>query len=235
MDSIGSIGGIQSAIFFDNKKEHLDEVFTKHRNIKLVKIPDTEPEPNNPINSGPLKSLIESLGTNVYVTMLQEKGIDHDAFDPVSGIETKHIQVLNRWLRTAEGKKAAIFDWDRTLTKVEGFYPLVNSTQRFLYEDTLLYLFGGHKRLAKIRAMFKKLHEQDVEIFILTNNPASTTMFFKRMILVLSPFIPLSNIICATLLYRGDKGMAFENHERLSTVRVLENTKRRTRRRGRRY
>lgn len=107
--SIGSIGGIQSAIFFDNKKEHLDEVFTKHRNIKLVKIPDTEPEPNNPINSGPLKSLIESLGTNVYVTMLQEKGIDHDAFDPVSGIETKHIQVLNRWLRNSRREKGSHF------------------------------------------------------------------------------------------------------------------------------
>jgi hypothetical protein len=42
------------------------------------------------------------------------------------------------------------------------------------------------------------------------------------MILVLSPHIPLKNIICATRLYQGDKGEAFETHERLSTVRILE-------------
>ena len=33
---------IDAAIFFDNKKEHLDEVYSKHRDIKLVKIPDRE-------------------------------------------------------------------------------------------------------------------------------------------------------------------------------------------------
>lgn len=226
---------IEAAIFFDNKKDHLDEVYTKHRNIKLVKIPDAKgsyfPKPL-PMNSGPLKTLIDSLGPNAYVDLLKTRGVDADAYDPVSGIEQNHIRILNRWLTNTnqDGKRAAIFDWDRTLTKVEGFYPLYKGQERHMFEDTLLYLFGGHKRLLKIRAMFQYLSEQGVEIFILTNNEASITTFYKRMIHVLSPHIPLENIVCATLLYHGNKGEAFENHTKLSTVRILETRKIRTRR-----
>ena len=96
-----------------------------------------------------------------------------------------------------------------------------------MFEDTLLYLFGGHKRLLKIRGMLQHLASEGVEIFILTNNEASITTFYKRMIHVLSPLIPLENIICATLLYHGNKGEAFENHTKLSTVRILETEKQR--------
>jgi len=223
---------IEAAIFFDNKKEHLDEVHTKHRNIKLVKVPDAKgsyfPKPLS-MNSGPLKIMIESLGPNAYVELLKGQGIDTDAFDPVSGIEQNHIRILNRWLTNTKddshSNRAAIFDWDRTLTKVEGFYPLYKGQERHMFEDTLLYLFGGHKRLLKIRGMLQHLATEGVEIFILTNNEASITTFFKRMIHVLSPHIPLENIICATLLYRGHKGLAFENHTKLSTVRILETGK----------
>jgi hypothetical protein len=110
---------------------------------------------------------------------------------------------------------------------VEGFYPLYKGQERHMFEDTLLYLFGGHKRLLKIRGMFQHLADEGVEIFILTNNEASITTFYKRMIHVLSPHIPLENIVCATLLYNGNKGLAFENHTKLSTVRILETEKRR--------
>jgi hypothetical protein len=222
---------IEAAIFFDNKKDHLDEVHTKHRNIKLVKIPDYRgsyyPKPL-PMNSGPLKTLIDSLGPNAYVDLLKSHHIDADAYDPGSGIEQNHIRILNRWLTNTNDSKehrAAIFDWDRTLTKVEGFYPLYKGQERHMFEDTLLYLFGGHKRLLKIRGMFQHLADEGVEIFILTNNEASITTFYKRMIHVLSPHIPLENIVCATLLYNGNKGLAFENHTKLSTVRILETGK----------
>jgi hypothetical protein len=225
---------IEAAIFFDNKKEHLDEVHTKHRNIKLVKVPDAKgsyfPKPLS-MNSGPLKTMIDSLGPNAYVDLLKSSGIDTDAYDPVSGIEQNHIRILNRWLTntkdSSNNSRAAIFDWDRTLTKVEGFYPLYKGNERHMFEDTLLYLFGGHKRLLKIRGMLQHLATEGVEIFILTNNEASITTFYKRMIHVLSPHIPLENIICATLLYRGHKGLAFENHTKLSTVRILETEKQR--------
>ena len=221
---------IEAAIFFDNKREHLDEVYSKHRDIKLVKIPDHKGSyfpPALSMESGPLKSLITSLGSNAYVDLLIDHAIDKDAYDPVSGIEQNHIRILNRWLTQTKGYKhrAAIFDWDRTLTKVEGFYPLYKGNERYMFEDTLLYLFGGHKRLLKIRGLFQHLTDEGVEIFILTNNEASTTLFYKRMIHVLSPHIPLKNILCATRLYQGDKGEAFERHSKLSTVRILETRK----------
>jgi len=218
---------IEAAIFFDNKRDHLNEVHSKHRDIKLVKIPDAKgthyPKALS-MESGAFKTMIDSLGPNAYVDLLKSRGIDKDGYDPVSGIEQNHIRILNRWLTQTKDyrNRAAIFDWDRTLTKVEGFYPLYRGNERHMFEDTLLYLFGGHKRLLKIRAMFQHLTDEGVEIFILTNNEASITPFYKHMILVLSPHIPLKNIICATRLYQGDKGEAFETHERLSTVRILE-------------
>jgi hypothetical protein len=80
--------------------------------------------------------MIESLNPNAYVDLLKSHHIDTDAYDPDSGIEQNHIRILNRWLTNTKDSKehrAAIFDWDRTLTKVEGFYPLYKGQERHMF------------------------------------------------------------------------------------------------------
>jgi len=94
--------------------------------------------------------------------------------------------------------KMVIFDWDRTLTSIEGWwpnffenvYPLRNSrdssstSPAILYEsamkDTAQYLFGGPEREEEIRNMFSKLHANDICVMILTNNPTASTIFFEE-------------------------------------------------------
>lgn len=94
--------------------------------------------------------------------------------------------------------KIVIFDWDRTLTSVEGWwpnffenvYPLRNSSDSsstspaILYEsdvkDTAQYLFGGPEREEEIRNMFSKLHANDIFVMILTNNPTASTILFEE-------------------------------------------------------
>lgn len=94
--------------------------------------------------------------------------------------------------------KMVIFDWDRTLTSIEGWwpnffddiYPLRNShgssstSSAILYEsaikDTAQYLFGGPEREKEIRNMFSNLHTNDIFVMILTNNPTASTILFEE-------------------------------------------------------
>ena len=94
--------------------------------------------------------------------------------------------------------KMIIFDWDRTLTSIEGWwtnffddvYPLRNShdssstSPGILYEsamkDTAQYLFGGPEREEELRNMFSKLHANDIFVMILTNNPTASTILFEE-------------------------------------------------------
>lgn len=210
---------IGAAIFFDNVQAHLNEVKAQNRNIKLVKIPDTQPCNGFGKTEEPYKSYLASLGPNTYVDELPL----YDMYDPVSGIQENHIRILNRWLSQTRyaHQRAAIFDWDRTLTMVEGLYP-IESTETLHFEDALLYLMGGSKRLFLLRKMFDKLHRLKVELFILTNNMASLDPFFKQLVHCLSPHIPPTNILCAYATHRGNKGHALEQNDRLSTIRLIK-------------
>jgi hypothetical protein len=94
--------------------------------------------------------------------------------------------------------KMVIFDWDRTLTSIEGWwpnffedvYPLRNShdssstSPAILYEsamkDAAQYLFGGPEREEEIRNMFSNLHKNDIFVMILTNNPTASTILFEE-------------------------------------------------------
>ena len=94
--------------------------------------------------------------------------------------------------------KMVIFDWDRTLTSIEGWwpnffedvYPSRNSrdssstSPAILYEsatkDTAQYLFGGPERQEEIRNMFSNLHANDIFVMILTNNPTASTILFEE-------------------------------------------------------
>jgi hypothetical protein len=87
--------------------------------------------------------------------------------------------------------KVVIFDWDRTITSVEGWWPEffydvspANDSSFALYDsavkNTAQYLFGGPEREEELRNMFSNLHEKDISIVILTNNPAASDILFKE-------------------------------------------------------
>ena len=102
--------------------------------------------------------------------------------------------------------KVVIFDWDRTLTSVEGWYPeffrdlYSNYTRdiedltdlpepsREFYEitykkavaDTARYLFGGANRERALINMFSFLHANNISVFIITNNTTASKLYIDN-------------------------------------------------------
>jgi len=100
-------------------------------------------------------------------------------------------------------RKVVIFDWDRTLTAIEGWYPeffkdlYSNYTtdegdlpepgreiHQTLYKkaiaDTAQYLFGGPERERILKNMFSFLHVNKISVFIITNNPTASEVFLDE-------------------------------------------------------
>jgi hypothetical protein len=102
--------------------------------------------------------------------------------------------------------KVVIFDWDRTLTSVEGWYPeffrdlysnytrdiedlseLPEPTPEFdeitykkAVADTAQYLFGGPHRERTLKNMFSFLHANNISVFIITNNTTASKLFLEE-------------------------------------------------------
>jgi hypothetical protein len=222
-----------AAIFFDNDSDNIDEPgkgvssVCRDKMMTCIKINETENIQKCNWSEEPLKSYIEQFGNeNIYLNALRIK-YDSDKIDIVSGIQDKEISILNDWIEKTESLgdgRAAIFDWDRTLTIFEGLVlgrgsiskllqdfikttPLKSEKHDLLQdfskeitsEDILLYLLGGEERLQKIREMFQNCYLNQVSIYILTNNGlAKNNDSYKELLAYLFDGIPY------TLIYSGD-------------------------------
>lgn len=101
--------------------------------------------------------------------------------------------------------KVIIFDWDRTLTSVEGWYPdffkdiysdytteddsddlpeltplFYETTYKKAVADTAQYLFGGVEREQTLKNMFLFLHANNISVFIITNNTTASKLFIEE-------------------------------------------------------
>ena len=102
--------------------------------------------------------------------------------------------------------KVVIFDWDRTLTSVEGWYPdffkdlysnyttdiddpsdlpepndeFDKITYKKAVADTAQYLFGGANRERTLKNMFSFLHANNISVFIITNNTTASKLYIDN-------------------------------------------------------
>jgi hypothetical protein len=116
----------------------------------------------------------------------------------IGGGVKNNMDIINSFIQdttTPNNLKVIIFDWDRTITSVEGWWPDFfediymmknshDSASSNLYnsaiKDTSQYLFGGPEREAELRKMFSNLHMNDISVIILTNNPTASTILFEE-------------------------------------------------------
>lgn len=114
---------IRNAIFFDNNQGSMDNVKEFCSSIELVKIEESSVDAVPvPFADPDFASYLAALSPNSYVESMKV-AFDSDAYDKRSGIQPTHLPIWEDWLRrTAGTERAAIFDWDRTLTVVEGFF-----------------------------------------------------------------------------------------------------------------
>jgi hypothetical protein len=215
------ISDVQTAVFFDNDKNKIDEVVQACGNIiKGIQIPET--------SAAGASEKFGSLQMNLLRTKLKNKAyFDYttktypsDVYDIKSGIQDSHLAECDMWLDETKGvRRAAIFDWDRTLTMFEGFG--FDTYGGFTFEDLLRYLFGGDERYEKLQAYLQKLHSQNVELIILTNNGAcgnpnpAAANFYKQMVDTFMNGLPYT-LICSKVTANRHKGEAIKKDSRFS-------------------
>jgi hypothetical protein len=156
------------------------------------------------------------------------------------GFSRDDAKNLAKWVLDPKIKtKIVIFDWDGTISAVEGLIlpPTKDKTLEMFkkgitYKEIALYYAGTKERLNGFQNMFNFLHEKGVEVFILTNNPVAAYHWRKlhdkgigdfsrhNFYKVAKQFIPnikLQNILCG---YETDcfKPDSFNNNSRLREV-----------------
>jgi len=153
------------------------------------------------------------------------------------GFSRNDAKNLSKWVLNPQIKtKIVIFDWDGTLSIIEGVVlpPTRETTTEMLkrgitYKEIAEYYAGTKERLTGFQNMFNFLEQKGVEVFILTNNPVAACDWKKlkdpgigdfsrhNFYMVAKQFIPqikLANILCGYET-NGFKPDTFNNNKYL--------------------
>lgn len=226
---------IQFGIFFDNAQKHIDEIPLYLNNVYPYKVNDSGPYlwPTL-ITQEPYVSFIKNnrLEGNMYYKWIQSMGVQKEAYDPNAGLNATHLDILLQWITASSGyARAAIFDWDRTLTVFEGIHfpsGKTNTIQLSMFpaEDPtvagnaiLEYACGGKERLSLLRHMFYECHKNNVQIYILTNNMGcnESRILHELLTLLISPY-SFTKICSIGPPSNGDKGFALAQLDEFSQL-----------------
>lgn len=152
--------------------------------------------------------------TNAYRVMMSRlvaiygPGAMDDRYDPSSGIKAEHIALADGWLASLDHQRTvdpsvfvkgiACFDWDRTITIMEGIN--IRDTERLvrnvmaqdrpnraeiasrLIHDTFSWHMGGEPRMAVLRALMGRLHAGGVDVYIVSSNSLAADYIFQEMV-----------------------------------------------------
>ena len=219
-----------SSIFFDNSQEHINTMKTLPF-VMCVKIP--EKQNANDILL-PLSTNPHFIGISRYVIHALTSATNKDSFDTYSGLRVNELEILKKWIQQpSSAQRYALFDWDRTITKIEGlminfptkdgrvdgtiaeystylneFYKPYDETFNFTPEVYMQYLCGMD-RMDLLRDIFAECIVNKVQIVILTNNAGCKTDGKTFRELMETVGVKDFDIICS-VLYGGNKRVAFK-------------------------
>jgi len=167
---------------------------------------------------------------NPYAQYLYQMGIRNN--DTAIGFSVEKGEDLKRWVKEKRGEKAVLFDWDRTLSVLEGIVVPPNQwvaqefkQRRIVAKDIALYYAGTRERLKYIRLLSAFLDKHKVHVYILTNNPVASTQWsqwrdsvgpesrdqFFRVVRQFFPSIKIENILSG-MDTNGFKPDVFNKH-----------------------
>jgi hypothetical protein len=199
--------GTYPVIFFDNDMAKISQVYAKCKQMEVVRVGESAVRAiNNTVTNGWYAPLWDghNIDDNAYSQLNVMQATGHMEFDIYSGMQEREFAIIDDWVVRSAAlgvPRTAVFDWDRTLTMVEGiriarpppydiigamapYYPGEDVPKNFV-EDMLIYLCGGLQRLNTLRAMFVFLRENEIDIKILTNNPSAGNVsepLFKELV-----------------------------------------------------
>jgi hypothetical protein len=113
--------------------------------------------------------------------------ISHKEYGTTVGFNVKDILDLKEWIEMSpEENKIVIFDWDGTLSVIEGIiippnkvYEDIFEEYGITYKEIAEYYAGSRFRLNILRSLFNYLNYKNVNVFILTNNPIAAIEWNK--------------------------------------------------------
>ena len=200
---------IEIILINDNIPNLLIENIIKEYEIKNNIIIDSNTKLQSPLNEYYYLNYIEKLkkfsirlsNFNDIFSHSNLSNLKYESKLPNNGISFIQMIDLKKW-SNENGEKIVFFDWDRTLTVVEGFIPLKDNKliSPPLSENSILeyviYIFGGIKRFTKIKKLFNYLHKMNVNIYILTNNSIGikNKEGFYKIVQYIDPLLSIDNI-----------------------------------------
>ena len=171
--------------FYDNDINQINEV-RKLKKVKCIKVDDSTKYPklnNKKVLKGNYSNYINNISIfnedSKYFNLLK---IYPETYMPSNGITYDQFKDLIKWSSEKVNEKKILFlDWDRTITVVEGmiiprgqgkkFINLGINDKNIKKDHILIYLLGGIIRYIYIQQVFKQLFDNNVEIYIISNNP----------------------------------------------------------------
>lgn len=224
----------KAALFIDNDERYINAMYeTCNRGMTLIKVDETPNIQPSPHGSPLAEEYAYVVGrNNTYLLACQRADPKGDMIDPLAGIQVNHLPLIARWIsETAQQTpRAMLFDWDRTITMVEGVH-LNENGMHGLYlmlqnmgynmagipdiyaEDALLYLCGGKKRLALLREIMIMCKNNNIDIIFVTNNGGCGNQYMNGLKELMTTLMPPGieyEVVCSGLPpFNGHKGRAF--------------------------
>lgn len=184
--------------FYDNEEKNWSGDMIQHSpSIQFIEVDNTTPHVF--ISSVPIVGKTTIANTNktynqAYINAFASQGNTYAQFlnkviksgsaDESKKIVAKdypnngfqpYIPELMGWANlNNHGQKCVIFDWDKTMTAVEGMYFGDHAGENIMIHDVMqiaLFVMGGPDRLSMVQQAIAGLRSMRVQIFIITNNP----------------------------------------------------------------
>ena len=184
--------------FYDNDEKNWSGDMIQHSPpIQFIEVDNSMPNvfiQTVPINGKPTITNTQKTFNQAYIDIFSSQGNSYAQFlnrviqngdkadikkiidkdYPSNGFQP-YIPDLIVWAQTNNyGQKCVIFDWDKTITAVEGMYFGEHGGESILNHDIMqvgLFAMGGPDRLAQIQRVMTELRSMRVQIYIITNNP----------------------------------------------------------------
>jgi hypothetical protein len=198
---------IDVALFIDNDIGHTENVMQCGETMYVMKVGEL---PANELldlsmesdDMKPFVAAVEKGAEGAKMVSLLRAENKKDKYDKESGIRKTDCDTIKDWV--IDMKKdfqhpAVLFDFDRTLSVVEGMRLNYLDENKIDIEGFVEYYMGGIDRLTYLRDLFRSLFENGVSMFILTNNTGcATTTGFEQVCRHLFQPYPI-HIICGQL------------------------------------
>ena len=162
------------------------------------------------IKNSYIEQLLENKKIKKNSTYISNEKKSSMSYMPTPGITDKHIEALMEWVNlNKNNNKYVFFDWDRTLSCVEGF--VADDLSNYDPQDILDFCMATRERQEMLRNMYNKLVQNKVNVYILTSNEFCQNIKkdFLKIIKLIFPNFNDSNLLCAVnyknKTYRGKK------------------------------